>query len=112
MRVLIVDDEELVRITLGTILRRFSIDVVLAGHGVEALEILREETVDLVIVDYIMPGMNGLELIEKIRATQPELKAVMTSAYLREQIDCLGDIPFLQKPFNKEDVKKILEEMD
>ncbi|HEC22148.1 MAG TPA: response regulator [Chloroflexi bacterium] len=66
-QIMIVDDERGVRQLFGTLLRRAGFKVLEAQDAAEALEILQEEKPDLFILDIMMPGMNGLELCQRIR---------------------------------------------
>ncbi len=68
MRILIVDDDDIALDTLTHTLTQAGHEVVLAHDGREALEILREDSCRLVISDWIMPEMDGLELCKRIRA--------------------------------------------
>ena len=74
MRALIVDDEPTVRLLLGRILRR-EVDcaVTEATNGIEALDLLSRDHYDFVVIDIMMPIMDGLETLEAIRST-PELR--------------------------------------
>jgi CheY-like chemotaxis protein len=81
-KILIVDDTDEIRNDLCRFLRTQGYDVVDAANGVQALEILARETVDLVISDYVMPGMDGIQLIERIHAEWPTTRLVLLSGYL------------------------------
>ena len=111
-RILLVDDEEGEREGLGEILRRQGHDVRVAPGGAEALDLLRGGPAEVLLTDYRMPAMNGLELIEQVRAEFPLTLAIVISAY--------GDIPlavdairrgardFLQKPVDVAELKGAL----
>ena len=81
-RLLVVDDEELNRDMLGRRLIRSGYDVRLAGSGKEALAIVAGEPIDMVLLDVMMPGMSGLDVLHEIRQHRPswELPVVMVSA--------------------------------
>jgi CheY-like chemotaxis protein/anti-sigma regulatory factor (Ser/Thr protein kinase) len=95
-KVLIVDDTRTDRILAKGLLERrpgmeslecrTGISALEAASGEEALEILQRESVDLVLTDMIMPGMNGLELVESIRTRYPELPVVLMTAHGSEEI--------------------------
>ncbi|MDQ1914526.1 response regulator [Paenibacillus sp. GD4] len=92
IRVLIVDDEILVRIGLKTIIPWKENGFVLIGEaasGVEALSILREQPVDIVLTDIRMPGCDGLQLIEEIRTITPHTKCLILSNH--------NDFEYVQK---------------
>ena len=102
--ILVVDDEPLVRDSLGRMLNRLGYTVLLAGDGEEALRLAGEhlEDIALVITDVLMPGMNGLELARELNRFSTRLKVLFVSGYtdgvlaergiLRERVD------FIQKP--------------
>jgi two-component system, chemotaxis family, chemotaxis protein CheY len=69
VRILIVDDEAVIRRLLGSMLVRASFEVVAAEDGDAAWQVLQEQPIDLVITDYSMSGLNGLDLLRRIRAT-------------------------------------------
>lgn len=107
LRVLIVDDEEMVRATLRNTLVREGYDVMDTGSPVFALQQLgaKPATVDLVVTDFAMPVMNGLQLAEQIRALHPHLPIVLASGYLsaehQERCSQIGINAILSKPFNR-----------
>jgi CheY-like chemotaxis protein len=80
-KILIVDDEEIVRDLLRTVLERDGHTIAEAHDGLEALEALEAEAHDLVLVDLIMPKKNGLDTVVELRALRPETRfIVMTGA--------------------------------
>lgn len=66
-QIMVVDDEQNIRLTLSTLLMRAGYSVVTASSGEDALETLREQNVDLMLVDLKMPGMDGMELVRHVR---------------------------------------------
>ncbi len=70
-KILVVDDEKMIRNMLEKALTREGYDVVCSGSGEDALEILKKETINVMFLDLKLPGMNGLELCRKIRAKYP-----------------------------------------
>ncbi len=78
-RILVVDDDERIRALIRRGLKKLGHEVVEAGDGAAALERLRADPVDLLITDLYMPGMEGLELIQKARAAWPELDIIAIS---------------------------------
>jgi two-component system cell cycle sensor histidine kinase/response regulator CckA len=103
--VLLVEDEEIVRKLVRDTLRRSGYNVVEAEDGVEAMRICegRDEPVDIVVTDVVMPNMTGPELIERLASVQPELKVLFVSGYTdgrvvqRGLVDSSTDL--LMKPF-------------
>lgn len=113
-RILLVEDEEIVRKSLISILENKNFQVKSASDGYEALEIIHNQfdPIDLMISDLIMPGMNGIELSQKLYAFNPMIKTLLISGYsgtiyknhnLKEE-----NFNFLQKPFTPDElIKKI-----
>jgi len=108
MRVLIVDDEEVLRDVLEAVLRREGFDVLLAGSGEECLSILDGEEVDLVILDMMLPGINGLDTLRSIRHSNPSLPVIVITAYssIDGAIEAMkqGAFHYIPKPFKNEEV--------
>jgi PAS domain S-box-containing protein len=106
--VLLVDDEPLVRDLGREILRSYGYNVVLAGDGLEALEIYghNSENIDLVILDLLMPNMGGEETLVKLRKIDPETKVIICSGYGGTEKDpqhkFQGEINLVHKPFKPE----------
>ncbi|MFQ5843612.1 MAG: response regulator [Planctomycetota bacterium] len=80
-RVLLVDDETLVLSSLQRILRLEPYDIATAGGGAEALEYLEREGADLVLSDYKMPGMNGVEFLRRVAERHPGVVRMMLTAH-------------------------------
>ena len=112
-RVLVVDDVDLLREFTKAFLETTGLTVLLAGSGVEAVKVLETETepVDLVLTDYNMPGMNGVELIEQVAARWPKIKFVLASGYLegttRQRILASG-ASILSKPYDLNDASDLV----
>jgi putative nucleotidyltransferase with HDIG domain len=105
-RVLVVDDETHVRAMIGSTLERRGYEVQLASNGREALEILAEHSFDLVLTDIVMQDVNGIALLERLHAQQPNLPVVMVTAIhdISVAIDSMrrGAYDYLLKPFERE----------
>lgn len=103
-RILVVDDEDIQRRSMVLLLRRAGFTVEAAGSGGEALAKLAEGGYDAVLVDLMMPKLNGLEFARIVRARFPRVGVVLTSAYplSRQQIERLGlgTIAFVPKPIS------------
>ena len=105
-RILVVEDEVLIRLMIADILMRAGFQVVQAASADEALKVLHSSVdVSLVLTDIRMPGSaNGLELARRIRADWPALKIVIVSS---EDLEKTADLPadaFIGKPFHPPDV--------
>jgi DNA-binding NtrC family response regulator len=102
MKILIVDDEEMQRDMLQGFLKNKGYDVLTAPGGREALQIFFREPIQLVLVDHRMDGMNGDELLEKMKDFSPLLRAIMITAFgsvtTAVRVMQLGADDFLEKP--------------
>ena len=114
---LVVDDERPNRVTLERLLSREGFTVVQCENGKEALEVVRQGEIDLVLTDLMMPGMSGLELLKAVRAIDPSIEVVVMTAYGKVEIAVEamkeGAYDFLTKPLKRADlirsVRKALE---
>ncbi len=103
--VLLIDDDELIRITARDLLESLGYTVLLAVNGEEGVKIFSEkkELVDLVILDMIMPVMGGRDTFEKLRAIDPAVTVLIASGFAREEnmmvLKEQGISGFIQKPF-------------
>ncbi|MBV5340949.1 MAG: response regulator, partial [Deltaproteobacteria bacterium] len=79
-RILIVEDDELSRALLESHLLRQGYTVICAGSGEEALSLLEKQTVDLVISDLVMPGMDGIQLMQMAKEQHPTLPFIVFTA--------------------------------
>src|SRR5436305_10796414 len=109
MRILIVDDEEVLRDVLETVLRREGFDVLLASSGEEALNVLdSSEEVDLVILDIMLPGISGIDTLRSIRVSTPSLPVIIITAFssIDGAIEAMkhGAFHYIPKPFKNEEV--------
>lgn len=80
-RILIVDDEEIARLTLAEILRLEGYEIEAVDNGEAAVDVLRSQPFDVMVLDLKMPGMGGLEVLEQVVDSLPELKVVVLTAY-------------------------------
>ncbi|MBV9494615.1 MAG: sigma-54-dependent Fis family transcriptional regulator [Acidobacteria bacterium] len=108
MRILIVDDEEVLRDVLEVVLRRENFDVVLASSGEEALNVLDTEEVDLAILDIMLPGISGIDTLRAIRIANPYLPVIVITAFssIDGAIEAMkhGAFHYIPKPFKNEEV--------
>ncbi|HCT86248.1 MAG: response regulator [Candidatus Margulisiibacteriota bacterium] len=115
MKLLIIDDDEMVRSTLRYFLQN-NYEVYEAGNGKEGLEVLAREKISLVLLDYHMPGMNGIETLLLIKRDHPGVQVCMMSAehipYFREYALSYGSYDFIRKPFDLDEVKAVLKNME
>jgi DNA-binding NtrC family response regulator len=102
-RILVVDDEKLIRWSVGERLQRGGYEVLSAESGEEALEVLAAQSPDLILLDVRLPGIDGLATLQRALAQAPELAVLMMSAHSTVDIAVEamkhGAIDFLVKPF-------------
>jgi two-component system cell cycle sensor histidine kinase/response regulator CckA len=113
--VLVVEDEVMVRAVAERALTRHGYNVLVAENGEAALEILqREEKVDLMISDVVMPTMDGPTTVRAARKMHPDLPILFISGYAEEQLRKSIDIPnvsFLAKPFSVQQLAETVRDM-
>ncbi|WP_458250584.1 response regulator [Geobacter anodireducens] len=104
INVLIVDDDVNFLYVLGLLLESKGLEVTSASRGAEAVDIVRKTTFDMVITDFSMPGMNGLELAAAVKELHPDLPVMMVTcevtSYLIEMATDVGICRVLDKPVN------------
>jgi DNA-binding NtrC family response regulator len=109
MRILIVDDEEVLRDVLDAVLRREGFDVAMAASGEEALSVLDEDdNIDLVILDIMLPGISGIDTLRAVRISNPSLPVIIITAFssIDGAIEAMkhGAFHYIPKPFKNEEV--------
>jgi DNA-binding response OmpR family regulator len=102
-RVLIIDDEEICRISAERILKRHGYQVDMATSGEQGIQLFRERGHDAVLLDVKMPRMDGIEVARIIKGLSPDTRIIMVSGYdterMRYDVSELGASHFLEKPF-------------
>ncbi|WP_404308940.1 response regulator [Neorhodopirellula lusitana] len=116
MKVLIVDDSRVIRNMIGRIMKTFGYETHEAGHGVEGLEQLAALGVmDLILVDWNMPEMNGLEFIKAVRADSIHANTPMIMVTTESEMNRMalafmaGVNEYIMKPFTEENIGSKLE---
>jgi len=111
-RLLLIDDEEIVLDSCTEILRGEPYDVATASDGTRGLERVREFRPDLVVVDLKMPGLSGLEVLERIRDADPAIVPIVITGYatVSSAVEAMkrGAYDFLPKPFTPEEFRLIV----
>jgi len=109
--ILVVDDEKNIRLTLSQSLEPLGIPVQTAGDGEEALQKLREGLFELVFLDLKMPGMDGMDVLRRIKEGWPTVRVIIITAYgtIESAVEAmkLGAIDFVQKPFSPSEIREI-----
>ncbi|OGP78751.1 MAG: Fis family transcriptional regulator [Deltaproteobacteria bacterium RBG_19FT_COMBO_60_16] len=108
VNILVVDDEEIVRDSLGSWLEEDGYNVEAVESGKKALERLPAKVWDLMLVDLKMPGMDGIQLMEEVRKTHPEMLVIIMTAYatVDTAVKAMkkGAYDYFVKPFNPDDI--------
>lgn len=106
--VLVVDDEDGIRETLSGIFEDEGCEVLSSSSGEEAVEIVRDQLPDLILLDIWLPGMDGIQTLQEIKAIKPELPVIMISGHgnieLAVKATKIGAYDFLEKPLSLERV--------
>jgi DNA-binding NtrC family response regulator len=110
--ILIVDDEDDSLEVLGRVLQATGCTVLTAKSGAEALRMLEGRTVDLIIADMVMAGVNGVDLLREIRRRKIGTKFIMVTAYgeMESYIEVmnLGAVEYLSKPINQDHLVQLV----
>lgn len=111
--VMVVDDELMMRKLVERVLTRDGFQVVLAGDGEEALRLLTERRVEIIISDINMPRLNGFELLRSVKQLYPNIAVVMMTAYgdtysVNDAL-LLGADEYVTKPFQSHEIALIVE---
>ena len=113
-RLLLVDDEEDMLAGLQRTLERniAGLEVVTTSRPSQALRLMAEQSFDLALLDVMMPEMNGIALLEKLRQKDPELSVVMMTAFasIDLAVDAIkkGAYDFITKPFEKDTILRVI----
>ena len=114
-RVLVVDDEEIVRESLGGWLQEDGFQVSSAPDGRTAVEMMKRDRWNVMLVDLKMPGMDGLQVLEEARKLQPEAAIIMMTAYATVDTAVtamkLGAFDYLVKPFDPEELSLLMQKV-
>lgn len=113
--ILVIDDEEIVRVSCARILSTEGYNVDAAAYCADGLMMLEENSYDLVLTDFKMPHMDGIELAAHILAKYPEIKIILFTGYITEEtiriaMKC-GVHAFLEKPFTPEKLAETVAEI-
>ena len=108
MKILIIDDEEVLQDVLVSLVESQGWTPLSATTGEEGLRLLKEEQIDLVLLDLMLPGMSGLEVLRQIRSEDPDLVVVVITAFssIEGAIEAMreGAFHYISKPFKNEEV--------
>ncbi|MCK4798977.1 MAG: response regulator [Spirochaetes bacterium] len=113
--ILIIDDESVLRETLGLILKEREYNVIIAKDGEEAIENTKNIHIDIALIDIKLPGIDGVETYKILKESHSDMIAVMMTAYpvtdlIDKALDC-GVLSCIHKPFNIEETIELIEEI-
>jgi len=113
-KILIVDDQNGIRILLMELFGNEGYQMYQAANGKAALEVVEQDTPDLVLLDMKIPGMDGLEILKHIKSTHPQIKVIMMTAYgeldIIKQAKDLGAISHFTKPFDIDEMRNVVDQ--
>jgi DNA-binding NtrC family response regulator len=113
-KILVIDDESIVRISCQRSLSNEGYEVKSASSGHEGIDLLEKEEFNLVLLDIKMPDMDGIDVLKKITSTWPETKVIMITGYSTVEIAVktlrLGALNYLEKPFTPDTLVETIKE--
>ena len=114
--ILIVEDEELLRIAVSKALRKRGFSVIEASDGSAGMDLMQKhkDDIDVILLDVTLPGRSSREILDEVRRIRPDLKVILTSAYDRNTVDAtftgLPITRFIRKPFQLSDLARVLQD--
>ncbi len=112
IKILVVDDEAIVRVSCKRILEPEGFPVDVASDGYEALELIKKNSYDIIITDLKMPKMDGLEVLHWIKENSPSSKVIVITGFstpeIAEKSVSAGAIRYLEKPFTPETLLEVV----
>ncbi len=115
--ILVVDDEYVIQVMAKAVLENLGYSVIIASNGKEALDIYKniQDKICLVILDMVMPEMNGKECFKSLKALNPDIKIILSSGFTQEsdleELRLAGLSGFIRKPYNTSDISKLIQEV-
>lgn len=115
-KILVVDDEPLVRNFLSETLRRKNYEVHIAENGMRAIQLIKENTFDLIITDMRMPDLSGIDVLKKAKEISPATVVIVITAFgsIENAVEAmrLGAFNYLIKPFSPDTIEAVIEKAD
>ena len=113
-KILIVDDQFGIRILLNEVLHKAGYETYQAANGIQALEIVNTDSPDLVLLDMKIPGMDGIEILKRMKVINPDIRVIIMTAYgeldMIQEAKDLGAITHFAKPFDIDDIRNAVRE--
>lgn len=114
-KILVVDDEPLIRQSLYEILKLEGYNVTIAGSGEEALDIIENKTFDVMVTDLKLPKISGIELLEKAKKSLPDMEVIIITGFgsIESAVDAMkkGAYEYVTKPINDHEIKIIIKKL-
>jgi two-component system response regulator (stage 0 sporulation protein F) len=108
-KILIVDDQYGIRILLNEVFQKEGYKTFQAANGVQALDIVQKHSPDLVLLDMKIPGMDGIEILKRIKAINQDIRVIIMTAYgeldMIQETKELGAIMHFAKPFDIDELR-------
>ncbi|MFB6466257.1 response regulator [Cytobacillus sp. Hz8] len=108
-KILIIDDQFGIRILLNEVLQKEGYTTFQAANGVQALDIVKTHAPDLVLLDMKIPGMDGIEILKRMKIIDPEIRVIIMTAYgeldMIQEAKDLGALTHFAKPFDIDDIR-------
>lgn len=108
-KILIVDDQFGIRILLNEVLQKEGYETFQAANGIQALEVVQNHTPDLVLLDMKIPGMDGIEILKRMKVMNQDIRVIIMTAYgeldMIQEAKDLGALTHFAKPFDIDDIR-------
>ncbi|MFX3624409.1 MAG: response regulator [Ectobacillus sp.] len=109
-KILIVDDQYRIRILLNEVFQKEGYKTYQAANGFQAIDIVKKDKPDLVILDMKIPGMDGIEILKRLKEIEPDIKVILMTAYgeldMIQEAKDLGALMHFAKPFDIDEMRK------
>lgn len=113
-KILIVDDQFGIRVLLNEIFQKEGYDTYQAANGVQALDIVTKTSPDIVLLDMKIPGMDGIEILKRMKVIDHEIRVIIMTAYgeldMIQEAKSLGALAHFTKPFDINDIRQAVRE--
>ncbi|USL27250.1 response regulator [Priestia megaterium] len=113
-KILIVDDQYGIRILLTEVLQKEGYTTFQAANGFQAIDITKEQARDLVLLDMKIPGMDGIEILKRLKQHDETIKVIIMTAYgeldMIQEAKDLGALTHFAKPFDIDEIRKVVRE--
>ncbi|USL45108.1 response regulator [Priestia megaterium] len=113
-KILIVDDQYGIRILLTEVLQKEGYTTFQAANGFQAIDITKEQAPDLVLLDMKIPGMDGIEILKRLKQHDETIKVIIMTAYgeldMIQEAKDLGALTHFARPFDIDEIRKVVRE--